>query len=93
MINGPLQEDEEVKEGEEKSVQDPSVFMPGAPTWGKSWSPMPGQKAGCFNRCKNRCGFGFGKGYGCRPSCRGGCNLRPNCGRNPGKMVGNTMVR
>jgi len=86
------EEDQEVKEDEEKSVQDPSVFMPGAPTWGKSWSPMPGQKPGCFNRCKNRCGFGFGKGYGCRPSCRGGCNLRPNCGRNPGKMVGNTMV-
>merc|ERR1712012_937247 len=86
------EEDQEVKEDEVKSVQDPSVFMPGAPTWGKSWSPMPGQKPGCFNRCKNRCGFGFGKGYGCRPSCRGGCNLRPNCGRNPGKMVGNTMV-
>merc|ERR1712012_865655 len=40
------EEDQEVKEDEEKSVQDPSVFMPGAPT----------------------------------------------CGRNPGKMVGNTMV-
>jgi len=84
--------DEEFPQVEEATTQDPSVFVPGAPSWGKSWAPMPGKKPGCFNRCKNRCGAGYGNKYGCRASCRGGCNLRPTCGRAQGKMVGNTMV-
>lgn len=72
---------------------DPRKFVPGPPTWRKSWTPMPGKKPGCFNRCKNRCGKGFGNEYGCKPSCRSGCNLKPNCGSKAGgKMVGNTMV-
>jgi len=84
-------EDEKVEESPKMS-QDPNVFVPGAPTWRKSWTPMPGKKPGCFNRCKNRCGKGFGNEYGCRPSCRSGCNLKPNCGKAASKMVGNTMV-
>jgi len=84
--------DEDFSEGIETTTQDPTVFVPGPPTWRKSWAPMPGKKPGCFNRCKNRCGAGYGNPGGCRASCRGGCNLRPSCGRNRGKMVGNTMV-
>ena len=72
-------------------TQNPSKFVPGPPSWRKSWAPIPGQ-TGCFNRCKPRCGQGYGNNYGCRPSCRSSCNLKPTCGFSRPQYNGNAMV-
>ncbi len=69
-----------------------SGWVAGAPTWRKSYTPLPGQ-TGCFNKCRPNCRTAQPWGYGCQASCRSGCNLRPSCGlRGNAQVVGNTMV-
>ncbi|TRY76454.1 hypothetical protein TCAL_02025 [Tigriopus californicus] len=68
------------------------TFVPGLPTWRKSYTPLPG-KSGCYNRCRPSCSTSYQAGFGCQPSCRSSCNVRPSCGaRGQVNWKGNTMV-
>jgi hypothetical protein len=46
-----------------------------APTWRRSFTPLPGQ-AGCYNRCRPSCSNAWG---GCQPTCKSACNIQPRC--------------